>query len=227
MWLLAAVTVFGAGLYGCQLLSGVSEMSFATGGGASGGANSATSGTGGASGCKSVTDCPEPSTACETRVCLNEKCGFVAVPSGTQANEKFQTPGDCLTMVCNGSGETIAKADSADPFDDGSDCTEDGCVEATSVNTPKPLATACGSDKKGKCDGAGKCRECLSASDCGTSSECLSFSCKDGACVKDFAPKDTPLALQTNGDCQLRVCDGSGNEASIDKNDDVPDDGIV
>jgi cysteine-rich repeat protein len=55
--------------------------------------------------------------------------------------------------------------------------------------------------------------------------ECQTPICESGACAVDYEPAGTPLASQSDGDCQLAVCDGMGMTATEDDDADVFDDG--
>ncbi|MBM4357991.1 MAG: hypothetical protein FJ096_07760 [Deltaproteobacteria bacterium] len=239
--LLAAVSVaLGIGLVvnGCQLLSGVSDMQFATasatvtstasgGAGGTGGAP----GTGGAGGevppppCEQASDCPPSANPCEAPICIAKQCGFVAVSAGSKAALSAQTEGDCRELVCNGDGQTVEKVDDGDVPNDGSDCTEDGCVDGTPITKPKPFGTSCGEGASGKCDDAGTCQGCLADVDCGAPTECATPTCVSGSCAAGFLAANTVLANQAPGDCVRRVCDGSGKVTDEPDDADLPNDG--
>jgi hypothetical protein len=238
----ASVSVaLGLGLVanGCQLLSGVSDMQFGTtatgttvsGLGGSGGAGGAASGSGGAGGeeppkpCNQASDCPASTNPCEAPICVGKLCGFVAVPAGSKAALSAQIEGDCLEFVCNGDGKTVEKVDDGDIPDDGSDCTEDGCVDGTPVSKPRAFGTSCGEGASGKCDDAGVCQGCLADADCGAPSECAVPKCVKGVCEAGALPANTPLSTQTPGDCIRRVCDGTGKTVDEPDDADVPNDG--
>jgi hypothetical protein len=67
---------------------------------------------------------------------------------------------------------------------------------------------------------------CGSAENCPTSNLnlCEVAICTNGRCGRAFTPAETPLApeRQIAGDCQVMVCDGTGNDQTEADNDDVP-----
>jgi hypothetical protein len=62
--------------------------------------------------------------------------------------------------------------------------------------------------------GAGGEAECADVGDCPLATECVSYECSAGACVPTFSADGTALATQSDGDCQVVVCDGAGHEES-------------
>ena len=62
-----------------------------------------------------------------------------------------------------------------------------------------------------KCDGAGKCVQCLGPSECpDTGNECVLRTCTLGVCGTSLADAGTPFSVQALGDCKDSVCDGLG-----------------
>ena len=118
-------------------------------------------GAGGAGGtelpvsCKQASDCPPPLNPCEIPLCVGELCGTVGLPAGSNAAATAQKPGDCQVLVCNGSGMTTPRVEDSDVFDDGSDCTEDLCINGVPFAKPRPFGLTCGPDDYGKCNDAG------------------------------------------------------------------------
>jgi hypothetical protein len=87
--------------------------------------------------------------------CTAGVCGFAYAPQGTPL--AAQTPGDCLSRVCDGAGNPWTVNDDSDVFIDGNACTLDVCTSGTPSNPPAPAGTACSQDGGTQCDGAGHC----------------------------------------------------------------------
>ncbi|MCC6555619.1 MAG: hypothetical protein IT372_21870 [Polyangiaceae bacterium] len=63
---------------------------------------------------------------------------------------------------------------------------------------------------------------CSTPADCPTpAQECKVATCDSGVCGEDDAPAGTPSGTQTDGDCKLRSCDGTG-PVEVDDDTDVP-----
>lgn len=78
-------------------------------------------------------------------------------PAGTVPAE--QVEGDCRTLVCDGRGQAVARADGADvPADDGNACTEERCAGDRAEHAPLAAGQPCG--RGGVCNGAGVCGVC-------------------------------------------------------------------
>jgi cysteine-rich repeat protein len=194
--LLAVVSLTGG--MGCEILATVDRNDIDQGfGGAGGqGGDVGAGGMGGSAGagggeCAAAEECPGTDTDCQTRTCSNGVCGFEYAPSGTSTMD--QTPGDCLTSVCDGMGGTTVENADADILDDGNPCTEDTCSAGQPSNAPLMAGAACSDGGLGKlCDGAGQCVECLGAADCSSQvcmmSQCVAESCADS--VKNGAETD-------------------------------------
>jgi hypothetical protein len=191
------------------------------------GASGVCDGSGVCVGCLAPSDCPGVDDACKTRTCTQNVCGI----SFTAANVAVatQTAGDCRKNVCDGAGNVAVATDTADvPPDDGLFCTTSTCTGQTPSQTPLSAGTTCpNGSADGRCDGAGSCVECLSASECpGQDTDCQTRTCAANRCGFSFAGAGTPLSVQTANDCKKAVCDGSGNVVSANDDTDVPvDDG--
>ncbi len=127
--------------------------------------------------CNLAAQCPVTGDGvCESDQCVNKMCALVFDPPGTPAPPSQQTPDDCKTEVCNGTGNLGAPiANPGDPFDDGIECTADTCNGTTPQNNPKPPGTACSG---GVCDGMVTCVECTMPSDCAPNETCVMNQCK-------------------------------------------------
>ena len=74
------------------------------------------------------------------------------------------------------------------------------------------------------CTGAG-CVACVVQTDCpGQDSACQTRTCTAGTCGVALVASGTAVATQTQGDCQLSVCNGSGAIVTVADNTDVPAD---
>jgi hypothetical protein len=223
---LLAACALGAG---CNIILGVDKdytegpiTTTTTGGGGSGGAGGDVGG-GGSGGCISVTDCPEPPSACEQPLCLSGECGTVPAPVGPLPPAQ-QDAGDCKDIVCDGLGHGDPVNNDADLPDDMNDCTIDSCTAGVPLNDPRPLGTTCAT---GTCDGSGMCVACITEADCTElppSDECGMRVCSAGVCETDPTAAGTDLSTQSPGDCQVLECDGAGMTQSAADNQDVPDD---
>src|SRR5262249_54102278 len=104
-------------------------------------------------------------------------------------------------------------------------CTQDVCTSGVPSNPPVAVGTTCSEGTGTHCDGAGKCVECVVATDCaGTDTECQQRTCTSGTCAMTFTAAGTALATQAAGDCQKVVCDGNGGTTSQNDDTDIPDD---
>ena len=189
--------------------------------GATGGTSGGSGGTGGSAGtCAQASECPVPAQECLEAACVAGSCGTAPLAVGTPA--KTQVAKDCQRVDCDGAGATQIANDDTDIDDDGNPCTVDGCSAGAPVHTPVAVGTACNST--GQCDAQGQCVECLTATDCGAATDCAAPSCDNGKCGVKNSAVGTPVALQTSGDCKLKVCDGSGGAQEQTDATDVPDD---
>jgi hypothetical protein len=223
-FVVAGSALLAAGFAGCTLAVELPEA------GTGGNAQLTTSG-GGEGGseleCASTADCPDPGLACEVPFCVGGECGTVAVPNESPpAIDVGDEDGDCVVAVCDGGGQVIIRADAMD-LPAPRECTDYECLDGALATTHRNLGDAC---SLGQCDGAGSCVECLEASDCTmiVEDECQARACVAGQCVADPTPVGFVVnaALQQNGDCNVRVCDGAGAMMDIADDDDVLDDGL-
>lgn len=82
-----------------------------------------------------------------------------------------------------------------------------------------------GGSAPGTGGGGGAVHECDLPSDCpDPGTECVVRLCLNNTCGTLAAPYGTPTIDQSDGDCQLSVCDGNGGTTSIDDDADVLDD---
>jgi hypothetical protein len=168
--------------------------------------------------------CPGEDNECSKRRCSDKRCATVFASSGTPL--KAQLVGDCQTLVCDGQGKTLTRADNADAPDDNNACTVDRCNGTSVQYAPVPKGTSCGGTLK--CDGAGKCVGCNTASDCpGVDSECSERTCLGNVCGTMLAPTGKILLSQTLGDCSKSVCDGMGSARAQVDDTDLPIDNQV
>lgn len=194
----------------------------ATGGtaGAAGGTTTTTTST--TTGCAVAADCPGADGDCTTRVCDAGTCGLLFTAAGTPG--AAQIPGDCRVLVCDGAGALMTVDAPSDVPDDGNPCTVDQCQGGVPQHLPSPAGAACGPSLV--CDGLGDCVGCLTVADCpGSDTECATRVCDDHVCGVSYAPLGAALSAQTAGDCQTRVCDGSGAVIAVAEAGDTQDDG--
>jgi hypothetical protein len=63
--------------------------------------------------------------------------------------------------------------------------------------------------------------QCKSDADC-SATVCMTETCVAGTCEPGFTAAGTPTSDQTDGNCQLNECDGSGHVVSVADNSNVP-----
>jgi hypothetical protein len=224
----ACVLLVLAGFVGCTLTVDLPEP----GAGGQLGTTSAAGGSGGVGGgeegCETSVDCPDPELDCEVPFCVEGDCGTVALARGsTPNNDVGDEPGDCIVATCDGNGHVDRHADGTDlPMPN--DCADHECIDGELKTTLIDLGVSC---SDGLCDGVGSCRQCLVASDCTmlAEDECKTRICNPaGHCAYAFTEVGTPVnvALQAVGDCNVRVCNGTGDTMDAPDDLDVPEDGI-
>jgi len=132
----------------------------------------------------------DPGNVCLTRTCDSGNCGTLPVANGTLL--AAQTAGDCKKNTCDGAGSIVAAIDNTDLPVDANQCTDNVCMAGAPSNPNSAAGGACSQAGGTKCDGAGACVECLSASTCpGVDTACQSRTCTVGACGIAFAPDGT------------------------------------
>lgn len=176
--------------------------------------------------CSTPADCPAASNPCFLRACTSAGiCELRDVEPGFVL--EVQTPGDCITIACEG-GAATDTFDVADIADDGNLCTQETCVEGVGLQTgPAPAGTDCGGQV---CDGAGNCVQCNGPGECsGTQicqgNTCVAATCDDDVqsgnetdedCGGDCLPCDDGLNCNVGTDCESGVCDGTCQAPSCD-----------
>jgi len=171
-------------------------------------------------GCTDPSQCPgDDDNECLVPTCEENQCGFSFVEEGTPL--KKQTDGDCKIEQCDGAGKTKEVIDNTDVPVDNNDCTDDICTAGLPSNPPLAAGETCSG---GVCDGDGTCVECLDPKDCGATTECRWFTCENNKCQPVFAPENTVLTNQIDGDCQRLQCNAVGEIVSVNDDNDLPDD---
>jgi hypothetical protein len=161
--------------------------------------------------CVTAMDCPGQDTECGKRTCDGGVCGYFYAPLGMPTMQ--QKPGDCQLNICDGFGGVTTKMDDSDAPAAVGQCFVAACQMGNPTQFPVPQGTACNENGGNICDGFGTCIkvECVTAMDCpGTGNECDVAICDGGHCGHAFVPAGTPTSQQTQGDCLLNICDGSG-----------------
>lgn len=176
--------------------------------------------------CLTEADCPA-SNLCATWACEMGECVAAFAPVGTPL--PTDTAGDCRREVCDGADGTMIVDDDTDVPEDGNECTEDLCTG--SPLAPSNPAVSNGSECAG--GGALSCQDgicvgCVNPTDCDAAdSPCADWWCNTTTqqCIVDYVDPNLPGTLsQTDGDCQERVCNGSGGISVINDNGDAFDD---
>ncbi len=180
--------------------------------------------------CKVASDCDSSGSECVVVKCEAGFCTGENVAEGTALAE--QKAGDCQVAVCDGAGASRSDDDTSDPPTSDSAClVEPACsgTPAAPAFTNAAAGTDCSADAGdgvycGDGDAAGTCVACNTAADCPASTqECNVSACVDHACVVQPVAAGTPTEQgQSSGDCQRRVCDGSGKVAFEDDDSDTP-----
>jgi len=176
--------------------------------------------------CTNDAECADDNP-CTQDLCEASRCSNVDL-DGVPAPEDLQTAGDCETVMCT-AGQVEAVVDDDDVPVDRNVCTDDLCTAGEPSNPFSAVGSACNGD--GLCDGNGACSECLSPDDCDQfppADECQARTCDAGVCGQLFTDAGTPLndSLQTDGDCQIVVCNGDGWPETIPDVEDLPVDGL-
>ncbi len=148
--------------------------------------------------CAVPEDCPDPGNECVARTCEGGVCGTSNVDLGMPV--AVQNAGDCVSVVCDGSGSTTTQPDDLDIEDDGNECTTDTCVGGSPDHTATDPGTMCVSVQGTYCDGAGSCVECVA------DGNCLSNICQANVCVPANCVDGTLNGLETDIDCGGGVC---------------------
>jgi hypothetical protein len=141
---------------------------------------------------------------------------------GTETALAAQTPGDCKTAVCDGSGGLTNIPNDADVDNDGNDCTSDACSGGVIVHTDLGSGAGCSQSGGAVCNGSGSCVACVGDGDCGggmicQANKCVPPLCQNGAkdptetdvdCGGACAPCADTKACLAPSDCVSSVCTG-------------------
>jgi hypothetical protein len=104
--------------------------------------------------CTAVNECVLPGTC----TAGTGACSSSMVPAGTPTSA--QTPGDCQSLQCDGSGQITSVTNALDvPADEGNQCTDEVCVSGAPSHPPSALGKACNQNGGTRCDGLGDCVE--------------------------------------------------------------------
>ena len=171
--------------------------------------------------CLTASSCPGTDTDCHHRTCVGGQCGMANAAMGTAVPN--QTPGDCKSVVCNGSGAPVSVNDDSDLPVDGNGCTRDVCAAGVPSNPNQSSGTACGDNLM--CNGQGACVGCITAANCGPDTTCQTHACNNGTCSVTNAAVGTLLPNQMTGDCKRVQCDGMGQIQTVNDDNDRPFDG--
>jgi hypothetical protein len=108
--------------------------------------------------CLRDADCPDPGPCALSACSAANLCSQTPAPAGTIAPIEFQTAGDCNVMVCDGAGQMIDEALSADvpALDPSTPCVSRSCsAGGAEVLEYLPAGQPCGGSSV--CDGTGSC----------------------------------------------------------------------
>ena len=141
-----------------------------------------------------------------------------------ESRRRCRRSATALSNQCDGAGNVVSVTDDNDIPADTNACTFDLCTAGVPSNPALPAGTTCGSSQV--CDGAGSCIGCITSQDCpGSDTECGVRTCNAGVCGVTFAPVNTFVSTQIEGDCVANVCDGVGNVVVVNDDRDVKRDG--
>jgi hypothetical protein len=150
-------------------------------------------------------------------VCLNGTCvkvDGVACVTGLECRSGFCVDSVCCDSICS----DLCQGCTATLKGAGPDGVCGPIAQGTDPHNECPGSRSC--------DGNGTCDGCDTPADCpGENSECGTITCLDGVCGTSNVQAGTATSVQTQGDCQRSVCDGSGGVTTVADNDDLPDDG--
>jgi hypothetical protein len=159
--------------------------------------------------CSLPSDCPLAGNACFLRLCVGGLCALTDAPAGTLVSS--QVAGDCKQVQCDVNGDTM-EAPANDPFDDGSDCTQDLCAGSAVQHNPVQQRMPC---QGGVCDGAGTCVECIDNMECTGLNLCNANKCVPPTCIDTLKN-----ALETAVDCGGPDCNPCGDNETCAVDDD-------
>ncbi|MBI5534687.1 MAG: TonB-dependent receptor [Deltaproteobacteria bacterium] len=187
------------------------------------GSDLACDGSGQCTGCTIPSQCPGVDDECKTRKCDAGTCGFDFASSGKVLTT--QVAGDCKIKQCDGAGATIDVNDDSDVPKDNTECTEDVCQNGVPSNPNSVAGKACTESGGSYCSGSGTCVQCVVPTTCpGQDEDCKIRSCVSNVCGFENIAVGTKLPdpLQTAGDCKVKQCDGVGNVADVNNDQDLP-----
>ncbi|MEP7122540.1 MAG: hypothetical protein ABJE95_16580 [Byssovorax sp.] len=140
----------------------------------------ATVGSGG--GCTKAVDCMAQLPQCKVPTCTGGVCGSKNEMNG--ANASGQMTGDCVIIICDGSGNAVLTPDD-DPPPPTNDCFTGSCSGTMPIQTPHMKDTPCSSGGGSYCDGTGKCVQCTNSAQC-MGGMCVNNMCgPPQACIYD------------------------------------------
>lgn len=170
--------------------------------------------------CATESDCPGMTNECGRRECMNNTCSLTLEMKGTEVLQ--QVAGDCKVNQCDGAGNRVdGILDPSDVFDDGNECTVDGC-SANGEPTQKPVVEGqpCAMGTK-YCDGKGACVQCVPMKGCPVDRVCSMNVCVLETCINgtkgeqesdidcggpDCSPCDTDKSCNDGADCLSKTC---------------------
>ena len=164
--------------------------------------------------CVTAADCPFSDLECAKKTCIGGKCGVNFIAKGTLTGP--QTDSDCKRRECDGAGLAVIAYDPTDPPKDTDQCLKEYCDGAVAKFDPQPLGFPCSTSLGTKCDGAGKCVQCVTAADCpGSDNPCSARSCTSGTCgLVTIADGMPALVDDAKADCSKLMCNVGGSITS-------------
>lgn len=163
-------------------------------------------------GCTTVDECPGEDSPCATRACEDGICSVQNEVQGVALQE--QSPGDCVLLVCDGSGGVETVDDDGDlPPDDGNQCTAAACAGGAPVHVAVTDGDACDQDGGQVCLGQ-VCVQCIGNDDCDGSGQCSPAN----TCVAPQCNDGSTNGEETDTDCGGPACDPCplGDDCAVD-----------
>jgi len=168
--------------------------------------------------CDDQEPCTTDTCDLSTGVCTFTPLDGVPTPGVTPV------PGDCRANVCV-AGKDTDVPDDTDLPNDTHECTDDICNGGVPSNPLRAVGSFCNGGAS-VCDAMGKCVACNVDTDCGgVIDDCQEPVCDNHVCKTSYTAANTPVSMQTTGDCKEVVCDGMGGTKVNAKNTDLPVDG--
>lgn len=172
---------------------------------------------------------PNASSGSSASLTSTSRVSSSGVVSSTSRPPSSGTPSSSSGQASSAKpSSSSGQASSANPSSSGEQASSanpsSSSEQASSANPSSSSGVVTSSSGSNSSSGA----ECTVPADCPTpENECQTRDCEAGKCVVGHVALNTPVAMQTPGDCKAAVCDGQGNITSINDDEDVPNDNNI